>query len=115
MYLEEKREYDDSDSEIETLHPSKRGRKVLLGEKLDGMVRLYITKMRERGGVVNTSLVKAGARGILLSQDKFMLAEFGGPATLTTAWENRYCMRRMNFRQRRGIMKTKVSVNELTA
>ena len=86
-YLEErrrKREFDDSDGEIKELHPRKRGREVLLGEKMDTMVQCYITKIREKGGVVNTCIVKAGARGILMSQEKSMLAEYGGPATLTT-------------------------------
>ena len=57
-----------------------------MGEKLDDMVRCYISRMRERGGIVNTKIVKAGARGILMSQEKPRLAEFGGPAMLTTAW-----------------------------
>lgn len=39
---------------------------MISGEKLDYMVRCYITKMRERGGIVNTKVVKAGARGILM-------------------------------------------------
>ena len=98
-YLEEKRrkrEFDGSDSEIKELHPRKRGRKVLLGEKMDTMVQCYITKMREKGGVVNTSIVKAGARGILMFQEKLMLAKFGGPATLTTAWA-KPLLKRMNF------------------
>ena len=40
---------------------------MISGEKLDYMVRCYITKMRERGGIVNTKVVKAGARGILMA------------------------------------------------
>ena len=43
-----------------------------------GMVQRYIADMRKVGGAVST-----GARGILLSQDRSRLAEFGGPATLT--------------------------------
>ena len=66
--------------------------------------------MRERGGVVNTSVVKAGARGKLLSNNKTMLAEFGGPATLTTVW-SKSLLKRINFTftQRCGTTKAKLS------
>ena len=78
---------------------------------MDGMVRAYITRMREKGCVINTSIVKAAARGILLSQEKSRLAEFGGPATLTTAWA-KSLLKRMNYTQRRGTTMAKVSVEE---
>uniref|UniRef100_A0A1X7SG32 DDE-1 domain-containing protein n=1 Tax=Amphimedon queenslandica TaxID=400682 RepID=A0A1X7SG32_AMPQE len=65
--------------------------------------------MREKGGVVNTSIVKAAAWGILMSQERLRLAEFGGPATLTTAWA-KLLLKRMNYTQRRGTTKAKVSV-----
>ena len=67
--------------------------------------------MREKGGVVNTSIVKAAARGMLMSQERLRLAEFGGPATLTTAWA-KSLLKRMNYTQRRGTTKAKVSVPE---
>ena len=110
---DQKREMDDddSDSEIKELHPRKRGRKLILGEKMDGMVRCYIGRMRKKGGVINTSIVKAGARGILMSQEKSKLAEFGGPATLTTALA-KSLLKRMNYTQRWGNTKSKVSIDE---
>ena len=52
---------------------------------MDAMVRCYINRMREKGGIINTSIVKAAARGILLSQERSRLAEFGGPATLNNS------------------------------
>ena len=113
-YLEERRRKrdDDSDTEVKELHPKKRGRKVILGEKLDDMVRCYISRMRERGGIVNTKIVmKAGARGILMSQEKSRLAEFGGPATLKTVWA-KSLLKRTKFTQRWGTTKAKVSVEE---
>uniref|UniRef100_A0A1X7V717 DUF4817 domain-containing protein n=1 Tax=Amphimedon queenslandica TaxID=400682 RepID=A0A1X7V717_AMPQE len=102
---------EDDDAEITKLPPKKRGRKVLLGENMDSMGRSYahVTRMREKGGVVNTSIVKAAARGILMSQERLRLAEFGGPATLTTAWA-KLLLKRMNYTQRRGTTKAKVSV-----
>lgn len=114
-YLKErrrKRELEDG-SEIKELHPRKRGRKVVLGEKMDAMVMCYIRRMREKGCVINTAIVKAGARGILMSQDRTRLAEFGGPATLTTAWA-KSLLKRMNFTQRRGTTKAKVSVADFS-
>ena len=87
-YLKERRrkhELED-DSEIKELHPRKRGRKAVLGEKMDTTVVCYIRRMREKGCVINTAIVKAAARGILMSQNRTRLAEFGGLATLTTAW-----------------------------
>ena len=75
----------EGDSEIKKeLHPRKRGRKVVLGEEMDAMVMCCIRRMRKKGCVINTAIVKAGARGTLMSQDWTRLAEFGGPATLTT-------------------------------
>ena len=84
---------------------------MILGEKLDDMVRCYITRIRESGRIVNTMIVKAGAHGILMSQEKSRLAEFGGPATLTTAWA-KSLLKRMKFMQRRGTTKAKVLVKE---
>ena len=80
-YIEERSKgaaYEEGDAEITKLPPKKRGRKVLLGESMDSMVRSYITRMREKVGVVNTSIVKAAARGVLMSQERSRLAEFGG-------------------------------------
>lgn len=41
---------------------------MILGEKLDDMVRCYTTRIRKSGGIVNAKIVKAGARAILMSQ-----------------------------------------------
>lgn len=68
-------------------------------------------RIREKGSVVNTAIVKAGACVIVLSQDRLRLAEFGGPATLITAWA-KSLLKRMNFTQRRGTTKAKVSIEE---
>lgn len=70
--------------------------KVILEDNMDAMVRCYMTRMRERGGVINTSIVKAGACGILMSQERSMLADYGGPVTLTTGWA-KSLLKRVNF------------------
>ena len=71
----------------------------MLGDKIDVMVQQYIHKLRVKGCSINTATVISGARGILKSQDKMSLAEFGGPATLTPAW-SKSLLRHMDFTQR---------------
>ena len=41
-----------------------------------------MAKVREGGGVITARIVMAAARGIILSYDKFKLAEFGGHVEL---------------------------------
>ena len=82
----------------------KRGRPLLLGERLDSMVQKYISDTRKVGGSVSTAVVIAGAKGILMTQDRTRLAEFGGPVTLTKAWAISL-LKRMNYTKRRGTTK----------
>ena len=116
MELEEKRaqaELEEGDSTISELHLKKRGRKLLLGDKLDSMVQRYITDTWKVGGAISTAIVRAGARGILLSQDRSRLAEFGGPATLSKAWAVSL-LKRMNFTKRRSTTKCSVPPENFT-
>ena len=111
-YLKErsrKRQVEDDDVSVNELPVKKRGRKVVLGTKMDNMVQQYILKLRETGSVINTADVISGARGILQSQDRTRLAEFGGPATLTTTWA-KSLLRWMNFTKRQGTTKSKLPV-----
>ena len=55
-----------SDETVIVLPPQKRGRPLLLGEKLDDQVQRYLKKVRECGGTVNTAITIAGAKGLLL-------------------------------------------------
>ena len=55
------------DEEIETMPKKKRGRKVLLGEKVDEKLQLYLTTLRNNGGVVSAQIAMAVAKGLLLS------------------------------------------------
>uniref|UniRef100_A0A1X7V737 Uncharacterized protein n=1 Tax=Amphimedon queenslandica TaxID=400682 RepID=A0A1X7V737_AMPQE len=93
-------EFESRDTTISALNV-KRGRKLLLGDKIDLMVQKYIADTRRVGGAVSTAIVRAGARGILLSQDRTRLAEFGGSATLSKAWATSL-LRRMNYTKRRS-------------
>lgn len=64
------------------------------------MVQRYVADTRKVGGAISTAIVRAGARGILLSQDRSRLAEFGGPATLSKGWASSL-LKRMNYTKRR--------------
>ena len=81
---------------------------------MDTMVQDYIRRLREKGCVINTAIVIAATKGILLSQDRTRLQEFGGPATLSPTWA-KSLLTRMNFTQRRGTTKAKVNIKEFEA
>ena len=55
---------------------------------MDEFVRKYVLKVRKRGGAVNTTLVVAGAKGIVESLDRTRLVEYGGDITFTTSGRN---------------------------
>ena len=99
-----KRELEEEDDEVLELPEKKRGRHVLLGERLDKCVQEYVLKVRERGCAVNSALVVAGARGIVESLDRSRLVEYGGYVTLTIPWA-RSLLKRMNFTKRRATTK----------
>lgn len=77
----------DTDSEIETevFTPKKIGRKLLLGDVLDKKVKRFVTAIRSSGGVVNTAIVKAAGRGVVLSVDRSLLQENGGHRRSTSS------------------------------
>ena len=54
---------------VTSLQPKKRGRKLLLGEKLDSQVQVYIKYLHERGAIVNTAVVLGAAKGIVEKTD----------------------------------------------
>ena len=82
----------------------KRGRHVLLGERLDEFVQKYVLKVWERGGAVNPTLVMAGAKGIVECLDRTRLVEYGGDITLTTSLE-KSLLKRLNFTKFRATTK----------
>lgn len=100
----------DTDSEIETevLTPRKRGRKLLLGDELDNNVIRFVTTIRSSGGVVNTAIVKAAGRGVVLSEDRSLLRENGGHIEITRAWALSL-MSRMDLVKRKGTASKKFS------
>ena len=77
------------------------------------MVQRYIADTRKVGRAVSTAIVRAGARGISLSQDRSRLVEFGGTANLSKAWAVSL-LRRMNYTKRRSITKCFVPPKNFT-
>ena len=75
-----------SNAEVKTLPAKKRGRPLMLGEDIDKQLQLYQQKVRDQGGVITASVVVAAARGILLSNDRSKLVEFGGHIELSRQW-----------------------------
>ena len=69
-----------------SLPSRKRGRPMLLGDKLDTDVKHYIRAVRDGGGVVNTRITAAAATAIVRKTDRNFLAENGGPITNTNGW-----------------------------
>ncbi len=107
-----KRLHDNEDSEvIRELPERKRGKPVLLGDKLDAYVQSYIKRLRLAGGTVSTAIVIAGAMGIIKRVDRTLLRVYGGHVSLTASW-GKSLSRRMNFTKRRGSTKTGVSPQE---
>ena len=96
----EVRKHCDED-DVVSLPVKKRGRSLLLGEDLDAKVQLYLKNVRKGGGVVSSRIAMAAARGILLSYDKYRLAEFGGPVLLNRHWAYSL-LSRMKFVKRKA-------------
>ena len=74
-----KQETDETgDISVTKLPSKKRGRPLLLGEKLDTAVKCYIQAVREGGGVVTSTITMAAATAIVRKHDRTLLEESGG-------------------------------------
>ena len=63
--LERKRRMGETVPEITVLPQAKRGRPLLVGEKLDSAVKAYVRSVREAGGIVTSSIVAAAATAMV--------------------------------------------------
>ena len=86
---------------MKKLPVQKRGRLLLLGEKLDGMLQPYLKKVCEAGGVVPSRIVIAAAKGLMMNVDRATLAEFGGYMSFSKAWAHSL-LHRMGYVQRKA-------------
>ena len=99
--IKRKRASQESVRDVSSLPSKKRGRPLLLGQDLDGKVQQYLKKVREAGGAVSSRTVIAAARGIAMSCNRNVLAEFGGSIVLNRYWGHSL-LNRMNFVQRKA-------------
>ena len=66
-------------SSIQVLPTKRQGRPLLLGQKLDKIVREVIRDTWKAGGVINTTIVVvATAKGIITAKNPLLLLENGG-------------------------------------
>ena len=72
-------------------------------------VQSYLRALREGGGAINTAIAKAAARGIVVSQNRTLLTEYGGGVELGKEWA-RSLLRRMGFVNRKASTKSKMTV-----
>ena len=85
LEVEGKRTRDDDDDLISLPH-KKRGRRLLLGEKIDTHVQMYLSRLRDAGGVITARIAIAAAKGMIYACDRSMLVEFGGHVELNCSW-----------------------------
>ena len=65
-------------SSIQVLPTKRQGRPLLLGQKLDKIVREVIRDTWKAGGVINTTIVVAIAKDIITAKNPLLLHENGG-------------------------------------
>jgi len=90
---------------VKKLPYKKRGRLLLLGD-LDGQLQVYITEIRQISPVVNTSVLIAAAKGLVLHHEQLVKREWW---TLTH-WTKRR-LRKLGFSK--GKVTTKASLTSV--
>ena len=96
---------------VQELPNKKVGRPLMTGEEIDKQVQHYLTDLRKKGCIINTSVTIAVAEGILLNKDANLLAANGGGIHLTKDWA-KYLFKRMGLVKRKGNTKAKVEVEQ---
>ena len=81
---------------LQQLPTKPHGKPLLLGQKLDLLVQLYLRRVRDGGGTINTRIAEAAARGIVMKYDKEKLIEFGGHIQISHTWAE-LLLSHMNF------------------
>ena len=81
-----KKQSGELDVSVTSLCTKKRGRPLMLGEKLDKEVQYYLKAVREGGGVITTAITMASATAIVRRADRNLLSENGGPISIRVNW-----------------------------
>ena len=76
--------------------------------KMDGQVQEYVIHVRKRGLVINTSVVIAAGRGMVMNRDANQLSDNGGGIKLTDEWAKNL-LKRMGFVKCKACSKAKVN------
>ena len=97
---------------VKKLPYKKRGRPLLLGDYLDGQLRAYVEEIRQMGLAVNTSVLIAAAKGLVLYYDSNWLRENGGHLELSTHWAKGR-LRKLGFSKRRVTTKASITSVDL--
>lgn len=87
--------------EVLELPRNVRGRPTILGDKLETELIDYCQKVREEGGILNSTIVRAAAKGIISFRDKTLLQENGGYIELSSSWAKSF-LHRHNYVKRKG-------------
>ena len=107
--LERKRRMGETVPEITVLPQAKRGRPLLIGEKLNSAVKAYVRSVREASGIVTSSIVAAATTAMVRKDDAKLLAENGDPLSITTNWAQSL-LYRMQYVLRRGSTNKKILI-----
>lgn len=103
----------DSIPDITELPLKKRGHTLLLSE-FDGHVQEYVRVLRHAGGVVNTEVVIASARGLIMARNCSLMCEFGAHLDPDKPWAKSF-LRRMGFVKRRATTSACLAVVDFEA
>jgi len=93
---------------VKKLPYKKRGRPLLLGDYLDGQLRAYVTEIRQMSLVVNTSVLVAAVKGLILHHDSNWIRENGGYLELSNHWAKER-LRKLGFPKRRVTTKSSLT------
>lgn len=99
---------DADSSEFNELPYKKYGRPLNVGEEVDCQVQAYIKDLREAGAPVNTAIVIATGKGIVM--DKANDTSIASPDIYLTKDWAKYLMKRMGMVKRRASTKAKTTV-----
>ena len=64
------------DGVLLSVYPKKRGKLLLLGKKVDAVVKEFILKLCECGLLINSTVVQTVAEGVSLAMDRTSLAQY---------------------------------------
>ena len=75
---------------VESLPQRKCGCPLMLGDTPNQKIQAYLRAIHQNGGSVGTAIITAAARGIVIKEDRRLLAEYGGPVMLRRHGHNPY-------------------------